>query len=146
MNYIVHVYSTVWRIKNQPSNSTSCSDNALHLLVLVTCNLYWGLQVTSSFSIWACILKGCFKRGIFWRAKLRLKGIEDLNLEHWWWGTWIQTYIVGPSTLSIFTVQKACKIGLSIPTLQSWGDFQEPLDFHGHISWFVCKATLNDRG
>ena len=80
MNYVVHVSSTMWRIKNQPSNSTSCSDNALRLLVLVAGKLYWGLQVTSSFSIWGCVLKGCFERGIFWRAKLRLKGIEDFNL------------------------------------------------------------------
>ena len=69
--------------KNQPSNSTSCSDNALCLLVLVTCILYWGFQVTSLFSIWGCVLKGCFERGIFWRARSRLKGIEDFNLEHW---------------------------------------------------------------
>ena len=34
-----------------------------------------------SFSIWGCILKGCFERGIFWRPKSRLKGIEDFNLE-----------------------------------------------------------------
>ena len=42
----------------------------------------------SSFSIWDCVLKGCFKRATFWRAKLHLKGIEDFNLEHWfdpWW-------------------------------------------------------------
>ena len=83
MNYMVHVSNTMWRIKNQPSNSTSCSDNALHLLVLVMGILYWGLQVTSSFSIWGCILKGCFERGIFWRAKSTLKGIKDFNLEHW---------------------------------------------------------------
>ena len=44
--------------------------------------VYWGLQVTSSFSIWGCILKGCFERCIFWRAKSCLKGIEDFNLEH----------------------------------------------------------------
>ena len=30
-----------------------------------------------------CVLKGCFERGIFWRAKSRLKGIENFNLEHW---------------------------------------------------------------
>ena len=35
MNYMVHVSSTMWRIKNQPSNSTSCSDNVLPLLILV---------------------------------------------------------------------------------------------------------------
>ena len=37
----------------------------------------------SSYSIWGCVLKGCFERGIFWRAKSRLKGIKDLKLEHW---------------------------------------------------------------
>ena len=37
----------------------------------------------SSFSIWGCILQGYFERGIFWRAKSSLKGIEDFNLEHW---------------------------------------------------------------
>ena len=50
-------------MKNQPSNSTSCSDNALHLLVLVVGILYWGLQVMSSFSSWGCILKDHF--GLF---------------------------------------------------------------------------------
>ena len=37
--------------------------------------------MTSSFSIWGCIMKGCFERGIFGRAKSRVKGIEDFNLE-----------------------------------------------------------------
>ena len=56
----------------------------LRLLILVMDRLYWGLQVTSSFSIWGCVMKGCFERGIiFWRAKSRLKGIEDFSLEHW---------------------------------------------------------------
>ena len=32
---MVHGSSTMWRRKDQPSNSTSCSDNALRLLVLV---------------------------------------------------------------------------------------------------------------
>jgi hypothetical protein len=66
----------MWEIKNQPSNSTSCSDNALRLLVLVAGRLYWGLQVTSPFSIWGCVVKGCFERGMLsfegpnhvWRA------------------------------------------------------------------------------
>ena len=82
-------------MKGEPSqrqsNSTSCSDNALRLLVLVAGRLYEGLQVTSSFSIWGCVLKGCFERGIFWRPNSsRLKGIEDFNLEQqvrpWWLG------------------------------------------------------------
>ena len=83
MNYVVHVSSTMWRLKNQPCHFASCSDNALRLLVLVAGRLSWGLQVTSSFSIWGCAWKSCFERGIFWRAKSRLKGIEDFNLEHW---------------------------------------------------------------
>ena len=49
------------KIKNQPSNSTSCSDNALRLLILVADILYLGLRVTSSFLIWGCVLKGCFE-------------------------------------------------------------------------------------
>ena len=80
MNYVVHVSSTMWRIRIQPSHTTTCSDNALRLLVLVTGKLYWGLQVTSSFSIWGCVLKGCFEGSLIWRAKSRLKGIEDFNL------------------------------------------------------------------
>ena len=50
---------------------------------LVARKLYWGLQVTSSFSIWDFVLKGCFEISIFWRVKSHLKGIEDFNLEHW---------------------------------------------------------------
>ena len=79
---MAHASNTMWRIKNQPSNSTSCSDNALRLLVFVTSKLYRGLQVTSSSSsMWGCVLKGCFERGKFGRATLHLKGIEDFNLE-----------------------------------------------------------------
>ena len=68
MNYVVHVSSTMWRIKNQPSNSTSCSDNALHSLVLVAGILYWGLHVMSSFSSWRCILKGYFEREVYFEG------------------------------------------------------------------------------
>jgi hypothetical protein len=79
---MIHVVNTMWKIKNQPSNSASCSDNVLRLLVLVVDWLYWGLQVTSSFSIWGRVLKGCFERGVFWRSKSCLKGIGHFNLEH----------------------------------------------------------------
>ena len=51
MNNMIHISSTMWKIKNQPYNSTSCSDNALRLLVLVMGILYWGLQVMLSFLI-----------------------------------------------------------------------------------------------
>jgi hypothetical protein len=81
---MVHVSSLMWRIKNRPSNSTSCSDNAPRLLVLVVGKLYWGLQLTYSFSIWGCISKGYFEKVYFKKAKFHLKGIEDFNLEHWW--------------------------------------------------------------
>ena len=36
--------------------------------------------MASSFSIWGYVLKGCFWESVFWRAKSRLKGIEDSNL------------------------------------------------------------------
>jgi hypothetical protein len=50
-----------YQIKNQPSYSTSCNDNTLHLLVLVTGIFYWGLQVTQ-FGV-VLSFKGCFERG-----------------------------------------------------------------------------------
>ena len=81
---MVHVSSTMWRIKNQPSNSTSCSDNALHLLVLVTCNLYWGLQVTSSFSIWGCILKGQITFEGHWRHQSWTLGVRFTTASTGW--------------------------------------------------------------
>ena len=99
---MVHVSSIMWRIKNQPSNFISCSDNAVRLLVLVASILYWGLQVTSSFSIWGCVFKGCFERGIFWRAKSCLKGNEDFNLEHWY-SPLLDQYI-GDCLVSIITI------------------------------------------
>ena len=46
--------------------------------------------MTSSFSIRGCVLKGCFERGTFFRAKPEsLKGIENFNQS----GT-----LVGPTT------------------------------------------------
>ena len=47
---MVHVSSTMWRIKNQASNSTSCSDDALlRLLVLVAGKSYRGLNLSDVF-------------------------------------------------------------------------------------------------
>ena len=84
--YVVHVSSTMWRIKNRPSNSTSCSDNALRrLLVLVAgSRLYRGLQVTSSFCNLGLRFEGLVweSRGIFWRPKSCLKGIEDFKISN----------------------------------------------------------------
>ena len=119
---MVHVFSTMWSMKNQPSNSISCSDNALRLLVLVAGILYWGLQMKSSFSIWGCILKGCFERGIFWRAKLRLKGIED-----WIHLKWLALGHVGSLKLYLW-----CQI-----------DFQKITSTIHTIPWLLC--WMNER-
>ena len=82
MNCMVHVCSIMWRIKNQPSHSISCSDNVLRLLVLMAGRLYWGLQGTSSYSIWGCVLKGCFERGIYiLKGQIAFEG-------HWWLQSW----------------------------------------------------------
>ena len=81
--------------------------NHLTLLLVVTmpyacwflCRAYyiedfkWHLH----FSLWGCVLKGCYERGIFWRPKWRLKGIEDFNLEH----RPHQTWNVGSSRISL---------------------------------------------
>ena len=113
----------MWRIKNRPSNSTSCSDNALRSLVLVAGKLHWGLQVTSSFSIWGCVLKGCFERGILWRAKSRSKGVEDFDLEHWGLVS-IVDHEAGPWKMAFF----------HNPTWWS--------DFHGPISQNIDLQSL----
>ena len=39
------------------------------------------MRTSSSDSIWGGAFKGCFERGILWRAKSRLQGIEDLGHE-----------------------------------------------------------------
>jgi hypothetical protein len=84
---MVHVSNTMWRVKYQPSNFTSCGDNALYTLVGACGGKIQIVSKISSdifiFSIWSCVLKECFERGIFWKAKSCLKGIEDFNLEHW---------------------------------------------------------------
>ena len=77
------VRSEEWRMKNRPSNSTACSDSAQALVR--SCGGQIRLRTSSdvfvSFSIWGCVLTGCVERGMFWRAKPRLKGIGDFNLE-----------------------------------------------------------------
>ena len=78
---MVHVSSTMWRTKNQPSNSISCDDNALHLLVLVAGILYREIQVTSPFSIWSCVLNGCFERKKFLNGQIAFE-------EHWRLQSW----------------------------------------------------------
>ena len=72
---------TMWRIKNQPSYSTSCIDNAQRLLVLVPGSVNRGLQVTSSFLIWGCVVEGCFERGIYLEGQIAYEG-------HWRLQSW----------------------------------------------------------
>jgi hypothetical protein len=136
---MVHVSSTIWRVRNQPSNSTSCNDNALHLLVRVVGKLHWGLQVTtSSCSIWGCILKGCFERGIFGRAKLRLKGIEDFNLEHWRGHIEegeLPTPVPNP-TAQINRALDEPTIGPLRPCLKGGGELRSPVE-----KWALAAST-----
>jgi hypothetical protein len=81
------------KIKNQPSNSTSCSDNALRLLGLVAGILHWGFQTTSSISIWDCVLKGCFWERYILKGKIAFEGHSRLQS---WYGCHkcIWTFIV----------------------------------------------------
>ena len=53
-------------IKNQASNSTSCSDRAQRSLVLVADRLYRGLQVTSSFCNLRLRSEGVVLRGVLY--------------------------------------------------------------------------------
>ena len=80
---MIHVPSTVWRIINQPSNSTSCSDNGLQLLILVA---DWGLQVTNL---------GLHFEGLFWEQYI-LKGqivFEGLwRLQSWTLGVGLEEF------------------------------------------------------
>ena len=87
MNWMVHVSSTMWKIKNQPSNSTSsCSDNALHLLgscdgqIKLIEDFKWCLHFQSGVAFWKAILRDVYFEGPNWH----LKGIEDFNLEQHW--------------------------------------------------------------
>ena len=82
MGYMLPIQ--MWRIQNRPSNSTSCSDNALRFVGSCGGQIQVGLQVTSLVSN----LGLCFE-GLFWKRYILkgqiafLKGIEDFNLEHW---------------------------------------------------------------
>ena len=69
MNHMVYVLSTMWTIKNQPSNSTSRSDNSLCLWFL------WREDYIEDF-------KWCLRfqiRVAFWRVCLREVYIEGPN-------------------------------------------------------------------
>ena len=78
---MAHVSRTMWRIRNQPSNSTSCSVNALRLLVLVTGLLYWGLQVMSTTSILGLRFEGLFRERNILKGQIVFEG-------HWRLQSW----------------------------------------------------------
>ena len=58
---MVHVSSTMWQIKDQPSNSTSWSDYTLQLLVLVAAyyieNFKWHLHFQFGIAFWRIVLR-----------------------------------------------------------------------------------------
>ena len=75
MSCVIHITNTVWRIKNQPSNSTSCIDHALRMLVLVLVSI---LRTSSDVFI---LQFGVAFRRVVWERYI-LKG--QIALEgHW---------------------------------------------------------------
>jgi hypothetical protein len=69
MYYMVHVSSTMWSIKNQPSNSISYSNNVIRLLVLV---VHGHIILRTSSDVFIFYL-GLRFEGLFWERYI-LKG------------------------------------------------------------------------
>ena len=120
---MVHVYGTMWRIKNQPSNPISCSDNALRLLVLVTDKLYWGLQVISSFSSWGLCFEGLFWERYISKGQIAFEG-------HWRLQSWTL-----PWTCSTITGEYQCN--KSLDSLHR----KTPSNNKGVIEWAMLGAA-----
>ena len=81
---MVHVCSTMWKLENRPSNSISCRDNALRLLILVMDRFYRGLQGDVFISqlgvaFWRVVLREVYfeRPNHIWRA------LKTSILEHW---------------------------------------------------------------
>jgi len=81
MNYTVHISSTMWRIKNQSSYSTSCSDNSLRLVVVVC-----GQIVSRTSSDIFIFILGLRFGGLFWEMYI-LKG-QIAFKGHWRLQSW----------------------------------------------------------
>ena len=82
MNYMVHVSSTIWRIKHQPFNSPACSDSALRLLALAA-----GIFIMRTSSDVFIFNLGLRSEGLFWeryilKCQITFKG-------HWRLQSWI---------------------------------------------------------
>ena len=70
MNHMVHVSNTMWRIKNQLSNSTSCSDNALQVLwEYYIEDFMWCLHFQFGVAFWRVVLKGQITFEGHWRLQ-----------------------------------------------------------------------------
>jgi hypothetical protein len=74
MNYMVHVSSTIWKIRNRSSNSISCSDNALSLWFLWRAynveDFKWRLHFQIGVAFWRVVLREVYFEGpnYVWRA------------------------------------------------------------------------------
>ena len=80
-NYVVHVLSTMWRIKNQPSNCTSWSDNALRLLVVVAGRVYISRTSSDIFILNLGLrLKGCFLREVYFEGPNCIWSLQSWKL------------------------------------------------------------------
>ena len=96
MNYMVHVSSTMWRIKNRPSNSTSCS-----VTMPYACWFLWQAYYIEDFK-WHLH----FQFGVvFWKVVLREVYFEGPNCT---WRT-LKTSILNmdslPSILNTYLFQ-----------------------------------------
>ena len=72
MNYTVHVSSIMWRIENQSSDSTSCSDNALRLLILVADRFTLRTSSDVFISNLELHLEGLFLREVYFEGPSRV--------------------------------------------------------------------------
>ena len=73
---MVHVSNTMWRIKNRPSNSTSCSDNALRFVG--SCGGHITLRTSRDVFVFNL---GLHFEGLFWERYV-LKG--QITFEGYW--------------------------------------------------------------
>ena len=102
---MVHASNTMWRVKNQPSNSTSCSDNTLHLLNHVVGKFYW---------VWGCLLKGCL-REVYFEMQNPLEGhsLKTSILNNWLYSSCLEkSFFVCPvlSSNTLANDKKVCKL------------------------------------
>ena len=152
MNYMVHVFSSMWRIKNQPSNPNSCSDNALCWLVgsCVGQSMLRTLSDVFNFDLGLCFEGVVLREICFEGPHCVWKGIEDFNLEHC---RWVSREISGhkrsrslgffprPSRLCVDIVWcfSWIKVRIFYPYSSKWiGDFLDILNLN---QFFISNST-----